>query len=198
MSKLPNGNGETLNRNSKHPSAALKSTRWCVITGAPCSGKTAVIEGLGQRGYRVIPEAARAYIDSQLAAGRTLQEIKADPLSFERLILMRKVQLESSLPASDLIFLDRGIPDSIAYFQLENLPITEPLLYSRNVRYAKVFLFDRLHFETDSVRAENSAMAAHIETLLISCYQALGYAMTRVPVMPIEQRIQWVARQALR
>ncbi|MEJ2222165.1 MAG: AAA family ATPase [Desulfobacterales bacterium] len=44
--------------------AQRRSTHWSVITGAPCSGKTAVIHMLEQQGYTVIHEVARAYIDS--------------------------------------------------------------------------------------------------------------------------------------
>ena len=184
-----------MNETGKMPSAEIKHTQWCVITGAPCSSKTAVIEGLAQRGYRVVPEAARTYIDNQLAMGRSLQKIKADPLAFERHILLQKVRVENSLPASSLIFLDRAVPDSIAYFQLENLPIAEPLFFSGCVRYAKVFLFERLRFEPDSVRAENSTLATRIETLLAAAYQRLGYAIARVPVSTIELRIERILRQ---
>jgi predicted ATPase len=54
-------------------------------------GKTTAIDRLARLGYPVVPEAARAYIDSRLAAGLTLAQIKANPLSFERHILMEKV-----------------------------------------------------------------------------------------------------------
>jgi hypothetical protein len=58
----------------------MRKTEWIVITGAPCSGKTSVVSSLELRGYRVVHEAARAYIDELLTSGKSLQEIKADPL----------------------------------------------------------------------------------------------------------------------
>ncbi len=56
----------------KNVPAPRKKTQWHVITGPPCSGKTAVIDELANRGYQVVPEVAGAYIDSQLSRGVTL------------------------------------------------------------------------------------------------------------------------------
>lgn len=98
-------------------------TNWYVITGAPCSGKTSVLRGLEQRGFQVVDEVARAFIDSQLARGRTLAEIKADVGSFERHILFEKMRIEKNLSRNRTVFFDRAVPDSIAYFQVEGLEL---------------------------------------------------------------------------
>ena len=45
-------------------------TNWYVITGAPCSGKTTLIEQLADKGYRTIPETARLYMENEMAAGQ--------------------------------------------------------------------------------------------------------------------------------
>lgn len=176
--------------NSEH--SIPRSTNWYVITGAPCSGKTSVIDCLARRGYRIVPEAARSYIDECLAKGQTLDEIKSDPMAFERRILLEKVRIERSLPANELIFLDRAVPDSMAYYQLEGLVSGEPLAFSRRTRYKKVFLFHRLDFEKDTVRAENQHMAARIEDLLFTSYKKLGYDLIRVPVMSLVRRIEFI------
>jgi len=47
----------------------MRQTNWHIITGAPCSGKTTVINEIERRGIRVIHEVARAYIDRQLGKG---------------------------------------------------------------------------------------------------------------------------------
>ena len=178
--------------NNQTDALVPQSINGYVITGAPCSGKTSVIEGLAQLGFNVVPEAARAYIDSQLHRGYTLKEIKSDILSFERHILLAKVQIERKLSKSQPVFLDRAIPDSIAYFKLEGLDCKEPLEYSRMLRYKKIFLFDQLTFEKDAVRSEDPALAAQIEALLEQCYLDLGYSITRVPALPLDQRIDFV------
>ena len=82
------------------PQAPIRLTRWNVITGAPCSGKTSVINELARKGFRVVPEAARAYLDDELKKGRLLSEIKADPHCFEGRIFRAKLRLEARLPAA--------------------------------------------------------------------------------------------------
>ena len=51
-------------------------TKWYVITGAPCSGKTTVLKELGARGIDWNPEVARVFIEEQQATGRTLEQIR--------------------------------------------------------------------------------------------------------------------------
>lgn len=168
------------------------STRWSVITGAPCSGKTAVIHMLEQRGYHVVHEVARAYIDNELMKGKTLPEIKADEWAFERHILLEKIRIESTLEKDEIIFFDRGIPDSIAYFKLNGLDPVEPFQKSTEVRYQNVFLFERLRFLTDPVRSENKQTARRLGRLIEESYQSLGYDLIQVPLLSVEERTQFV------
>lgn len=178
------------------PAASAEAVKWCVLTGAPCSGKSAVIQALAERGFPVLHEVARAYIDRELALGRTLRQIKADTLAFERHILLEKLRLENDLPPHQLTFLDRAVPDSIVYFRLEGLDPAEPLLLSRQRRYARIFLFQRLSFEKDRVRSENHAVAARLESMLAGTYAQLGYGVIHVPVMSIAERTEYVLRHA--
>ena len=172
-------------------------TNWHVITGAPCSGKTSVIDQLRHSGCRVGSEVARAYIDDQLRQGASLVSIKANPLEFEREILMQKVAFENTLPHQDDIYLDRSVADSIAYYQFEGLDPREPIRLSQRAHYRTVFLFDQLPFEKDTVRVENHRLASRIEALLERCYSDLGYGVIRVPVMPVEQRTAFVIQHSL-
>ncbi len=173
-------------------SQPVRTTRWCVVTGAPSSGKTAVISELESRGCKVVHEVARAYIEDELAKGRSLQQIKADPLDFERRILYEKVDIETHLLAAERLFFDRAMPDSIAYFRYEGLDSTEPERLSRLTRYLRVFFFDRLPFAQDDVRSETDETAETLERLLKTGYRELGYELIPVPVMPVNQRAQFV------
>ncbi|MBI5550084.1 MAG: ATP-binding protein [Desulfobacterales bacterium] len=178
--------------------SSSSATRWQVITGAPCSGKTTLIQALAGRGHRVVPETARAYIDQCLAQGLTLPQIKADPLGFEQRILIAKVALETALPRDRLIFMDRAVPDSVAYYRFEGLDPAEPLRHSRTVRYETIFLLERLAFEQDTVRSEDAEGAARLEAMLTECYELLGYAVVRVPVMGIDQRADFILQHLYR
>jgi predicted ATPase len=165
-----------------------------VITGAPCSGKTAVIHTLEQRGYKVVHEVARAYMDNELMKGKTLPEIKADERAFERHILMEKVRIESTLEKDEIIFFDRGVPDSIAYYKLNGLDSTEPFQKSGEVRYQNVFLFERLRFLTDPVRTEDEKTARRLNRLIEESYQSLGYDIVHVPLLSVEERTEFILK----
>lgn len=174
------------------PQAPIRLTRWNVITGAPCSGKTSVINELARKGFRVVPEAARAYIHAEMMKGRCLGEIKSDPARFEGYIFRNKLRIEAALPADEPLFLDRALPDSIAYYLLEGLDPSEPRRQSMQIRYQQVFLFERLDFVMDPVRSEDAQTADRIERLIESVYRSLGYTMVRVPVLPIPARIEFL------
>jgi len=171
------------------------AANWHVITGAPCSGKTTVIHELEHRGYSVINEVARAYIEAKLAAGLSLDRIRSDGLAFERLILEEKAAIERKLGTRDTIFFDRAIPDSIAYFRFSGFDASEPIALSGKRRYKKIFLLDRLPARQDGVRKEDDRTASAIETLLITCYRDLGYPLIRIPVSSVSSRVDAILKQ---
>jgi len=173
-------------------SRSLSKTNWYVITGAPCSGKSAVICGLEQLGYRVVHEVARAFIDKELQKGKNIAQIKADILSFERHILDAKLAIEKSLSDDALIFFDRGVPDSIGYYKLEGLNPDEPIAKSNLKQYKNIFFFERLVLEKDPVRSEDNEIAARLDWLLKDSYQMLGYHLVSVPLMPVKDRIDFI------
>ena len=164
------------------------ATNWHVITGAPCSGKTTVVHELERRGYCVVHEVARAYIEGKLAEGLSLARIRVDELAFECRILEEKAAIERNLGARDTIFFDRAVPDSIAYFRLSGFDPSEPIALSGERRYKKIFLLDRLPARKDAVRKEDDRTASFIEALLIDCYRGLGYPLIRIPVSDVSSR----------
>ena len=171
---------------------SVRHTNWYVITGAPCSGKTSVIHALERQGYQVVHEVARAYIDDELSKGKSLEQIKSDAYRFENHIFMAKLKIEAALPTKETIFLDRAVPDSIAYFQLEGLDPGQPLEKSKAVRYKKIFLFGRLDFLEDSVRSEDNQLANRLDNLLEAAYRKLQYEVVRVPAISIEDRAAFI------
>jgi predicted ATPase len=63
---------------------------------------------------------------------------------------------------------------------------------SRAFGYAAVFLFDRLPIVQDGVRVEDAQQADEIDRMLMQDYTALGYAPVRVPVIPVEERTDFI------
>lgn len=173
-------------------------TNWCVITGAPSSGKTSVIEELAHRGYAIQNEVARELIEECLRQGKSLAQIRdeAHTQDLQRRILGLKVAREKGLDRNALVFTDRGTPDSIAYFRLAKLDTAAAVEASKIFRYRAVFLFDRLPMVAkDGVRTESEPQAAEIERMLIEDYTALGYDVIRVPVVPIQERTDFILQK---
>jgi predicted ATPase len=173
----------------------MHPTNWYVFTGAPCSGKTTAIQEMNRLGYTVVQEVARAFIEAEVEKGKCLSQIKADKLAFERHILNRKIEIESSLPEKEIIFFDRAIPDSIAYYKIEGLDPSEPIALSKKFRYKKIFLFERLRFERDEARSESDLTAASLESLLYECYRMLEYSVVRVPLLSASERTDFILQQ---
>lgn len=166
---------------------------WHVITGGPSSGKTTMIRLLAQRGYRTTIENARHLIDTQRVAGRTVEEIRANQREFQRAVFMMQLKQEQSLDPDELCFLDRALPDSLAYYRYLALePEPELLVALKKISYRKVFALDLLPLAKDYARPE-SALAQHqIHALLIEVYEELGYAVEKVPVLPVDQRLEFI------
>ncbi|MFO7553810.1 MAG: ATP-binding protein [Desulfobacterales bacterium] len=170
----------------------MQQTNWHVITGAPCSGKTTVIREFEKRGYLVVHEAARTYIDEKLQKGETIDRIKGDILSFESHILYKKIEIERSLPKEETIFLDRAVPDSIGYYIHEGLDPADPIQKSTLWRYKKIFFFDRIPFEHDPVRSEDDETASRLDGLLKESYRMLGYEIIVVPLETVNARVNFI------
>jgi len=170
-----------------------KNTKWIVITGAPSSGKTSVIDDLRARGYPVEQEVAREYIEACLAQGQSMTEIRKDHgQMLQSEILRLKVAREAALDPAACIFMDRGLPDSVTYFRIAGMDTAAAEQASRAFGYAAVFLFDRLPIVQDGVRVEDAQQADEIDRMLMLDYTVLGYAPVRVPVMPVVGRTDFI------
>lgn len=168
-------------------------TSWIVITGAPSSGKTSVIDALTVRGYPVQGEVARELIEECLRHGLSLADVKADGgKQLQADILRIKSSREKQLAPLDTVFMDRGMPDSISYFRLAGLDTDAAMAACRYFKYRAVFIFDRLPIIRDGIRSEDDTAAAEIDRMLQVDYQSLGYAPVRVPVMTIPERTDFI------
>ena len=167
-------------------------TNWYVITGGPSSGKTKVIEHLASLGYATVPEIARILIDSEQNKGRTIKEIRADEAEFQRKVFQMKIAAEDKLSPEQITFFDRGIPDSVAYYQLCGLNPTPIIEESKKRKYKGVFILEQLPFEKDYARVENEKTARDLDKLLYEAYSNLGYNVVRVPSQSIEERVKFI------
>lgn len=172
-------------------------TRWFVITGAPCAGKTTIINELSRRGHACTQEASRFFIDSQLAKGISLSQMRSNEGAFQKSLISAKLDLEETLDPLQFLFMDRAMPDSISYLRMKGIDHREVYELSKKFRYAGVFLIERLPFERDEVRIEDEKSRAYLEAQLELDYQSLGYEVLRIPAMPLLDRVARVLELAV-
>ena len=167
-------------------------TDWIVLTGAPSSGKTSVLEELERQGYAIEHEVARAYIEACLGTGLSVEEVRADKENLQKEILSKKIEREDKMLPENLSFLDRAIPDSIAYYQLAQMDPKEAFDASYRYRYKYIFIFDRLPVINDGVRVETEEVAEYLDKQIEKNYLELDYKPVRVPVLSIEERVEFI------
>lgn len=169
---------------------------WYVISGGPSSGKSTTIGILKERGYRVTQEQARAIIEEEMLKGRSLAEIRGDAETFQHNILMRQIEIESKLDPNHIVFLDRGIPDGLAYAAFLKLNEDPELPHaSMNARYRKVFILDLLPLHDDGSRIEDRESQQQIHDHLIDVYETFGFDVVRVPALEKEERVDFILSQ---
>jgi predicted ATPase len=167
-------------------------TNWHVITGASCSGKTTLIDQLADKGFQTVPEVGRQYFESEMAKGRTNDEIREDPVALQHGIIDMQLRIEGGLQSSDVIFLDRAFPDVLAFCRVLGLNPNEVLLECFRRRYASVFILDRFPYRQDGVRAADDPTADFLNEWIARDYRALGYGVVRVPLMSPDERLAFV------
>jgi predicted ATPase len=167
---------------------SIIKNNWYVITGAPCSGKTTLLKFLVAKGFTVLYEVARIYIDEEMARGKTLEQIRADELAFQKKILELKIEREKKLSRKQIIFFERGIPDSDAYYRLQGIEGDEYLAEAmQNCYYKKVFLLDPFEYKIDYARTETKEEQLKLHGLLEDSYKKIGAEIIKIPKMPTKE-----------
>lgn len=168
-------------------------TNWNVITGGPCTGKTTVINILTNRGYKTTIEHARHYIDTQKIKGRTVEEIRENKKRFQLGVLNMQIEQEAILNLNDVVFLDRALPDAMAYYKFLGLEYDDRLVEQCNKYcYNKVFILDRLPLTNDYARLEDEQEQIRIHHLIIEVYKSFPCPIIYVPVLPPEERVDFI------
>jgi predicted ATPase len=166
-------------------------TNWHVITGAACCGKTTLLNLLADKGFQTLPEQARQYIEGEVAKGRTLDQIFGNEADERALTDMRR-RAELGLRPTDVVFLDRALPDYLWFWRLLGMNPNELLPECFHHRYASVFILDLLPLELDGARIDDEDYTVLLDEALVRDYSALGYDVVRVPVLSPQERLEFV------
>jgi predicted ATPase len=165
-----------------------------VITGGPCTGKTLLIKELERRGYPVVHETARALIKEQMKGGDLLPWIRLADFQLE--VLARQSVKEAKAPAN--AFLDRGIPDGVAYCLEGRIAVPKTLEEKARQcapRYTRVFILAPVRYRKDKVRMEDKEQAKRLQELIEFVYSQFGATIRDVPVMSVRDRARFVLAQ---
>jgi predicted ATPase len=170
-----------------------------VIIGGPGTGKTTIIEGLLAKGFCCYPEISREVTLEAKKQGIE-QLFLENPLLFSELLLEgRKKQFyNAQKEPHNIVFLDRGIPDVLAYMHYigDSYPAFFDLACREHI-YTKIFILPPWEeiYESDNERYENFEQATLIYNHLTETYQKYGYHLIEVPKGTVEERISFILNQ---
>ena len=170
-----------------------------VIIGGPGTGKTTIIDGLLRQGYCCYPEISREVTLEAKKQGIE-QLFLESPLLFSELLLEgRKKQFSNAQKEPhEIVFLDRGIPDVLAY--MHYIGDSYPSFFDvacKEHTYSKIFILPPWEeiYISDDERYENYEQAKLIFNHLTETYQNYGYKLIEVPKDTVDNRILFILNQ---
>ena len=94
-----------------------------------------------------------------------------------------------------MIFWDRGIPDSVAYYEMLGV-VGDPFLRAAvaDASYKKVFLLQPLAYKKDYARTENEKQQRMIHELLKKAYLEHGCELVEVRGDIFEERLESILK----
>ncbi|NCO11284.1 hypothetical protein CO038_03210 [Candidatus Pacearchaeota archaeon CG_4_9_14_0_2_um_filter_39_13] len=157
-------------------------SKFYVLTGACCTGKTTLINELSKLGYETIREGTETYASED--SGEDF-----DRKMFE----YRKKQMDLKKDKGT-VFCDRGLIDTIAYYKIRNRRVpSEFIEHMKKVTYEKVFILGDLGFyRNTSERKMLREEQKEFEKKLIDAYQNMGYEIEFIPKDTTTERLHQI------
>ncbi|MCB7479960.1 AAA family ATPase [Christiangramia sediminis] len=167
-----------------------------VITGGPGTGKSSIVHKLEEQGEICLHEISRQVTLEAQKEGID-QLFLTKPLLFSEMLLEGRLNqfAEASEAASDHIFLDRGLPDVVAY--MDYFKTDYPEVFNKtceNNRYDQIFILPPWKdiYQSDNERYETYEEALKISSYLYSTYKRYGYNPIEVPKLTVEERTNFI------
>jgi len=167
-----------------------------LLTGGPGTGKTTVLQHLKKRGHTCFDEVSRAIILEAQQRG-IKQLFLTHPDEFNEKLLAGRIQQHQDCEThnADFIFLDRGLPDIIAYNNYINVSSSDELKNAIEKHlYDFVFVFPpwKAIYKKDNERYETYEEAVKIYENLKKTYSDLNYEVLEVPVDTLNERVNYI------
>ncbi len=166
-----------------------------LLIGGPSTGKTSLLTGLESKNYICYPEISREVTLKAQEEGIS-QLFLEKPLLFSELLLEGRIQQFKKAEAhNDLVFLDRGIPDVVAYMDFIGNSYPQKFINAcKEYKYHHVFYFPPWEeiYVSDNERYETFEEALKIDYFLKKTYSDYGYQLIEIPKDSIEKRIKFI------
>ena len=171
-----------------------------VLTGAPGSGKSAIVDRLRSFGFAGLGEPARQILAEQRSfGGRGVPE--KDAGLFTQLMLSRSIfehrrMRQKKFPS----FFDRGVPDVVAYADLYELNTAPARAASQAYRYNRLVFFVPSWADIycqDDERKMTYDEACRFGRSMRRVYQDLGYDLVEVPRDTPEGRADFILTEIM-
>ena len=165
-----------------------------ILTGAPGSGKSAILSRLKNE-FRCVDEPAREVLTEQRATGGK-GTWDRDPSLFVHLLLQRSIeQYEVARRSDETVIFDRGIPDCVVYAMRAGTDPTQSLWAVEAFRYRPHVLFLEPWsdiYTTDDERVMSFDETVSFSEALRDVYERSDYILVGVPQTSIDDRVSFV------
>ncbi|MDE5437447.1 AAA family ATPase [Elizabethkingia meningoseptica] len=169
-----------------------------ILTGGPGSGKTTLLNELNKNGIHTVPEEARRIIQEQIkTSGKALPW--EDKTAFADLMLNASLATYLKFlheQTSSVLLFDRGIPDTIGYMELENIPVSSEVeqIVKKHLYNRHVFILPpwKEIYENDTERKQTWQEAVLTYEKMKSTYLRFGYTIIEVPRAGIGNRKDFI------
>jgi predicted ATPase len=163
-----------------------------IITGAPGTGKTSIINELKNRNYKVFEEVPR-----RLMMEKIPEKLGINPFSnlkdFAKLVFdeMYKQYIISE-EDSNIYFFDRGLPDVFAYLLEANIKIpNDYYTYYNKCNYNKIAFICppwQSIYVSDNIRPYNFSKIIDLGNQITKTYETFGFKIVNMPMTSIKKR----------
>lgn len=173
---------------------ASPAPRRIAIMGAPGAGKSSLLTELGRRGWRVVPETARKLL--QQPGGMELRA--EDPLGFAHAMLHGQIAAFGDVNPGESAIFDRGLCDIVAFLRIGGQDVPREidracldLRFDHPVLHAPAW---KDIYRADSERIQSWDEALESDRQNLRAWRDYGYEPLTLPLLPVEQRADWIER----
>jgi predicted ATPase len=170
----------------------LNPTRRVVLTGAPGTGKTTILDAVRHR-VATVPEPARRVLAEERATGGNAVWDR-DPGAFAQRLLEVAVG-DHGAHTTGMALFDRGVPDCIAYARAAGIDTAPFVAAAQRHRYERSVLvlppWDEI-YTTDDERTATFAMIEEFHDWIVDAYETTGYRLVALPKVDAAHRTRLV------